>query len=85
MGKKKKELRDVIKEHKEELMAIPGVHSIGAGLTPLQTPRESRRKCVLVYTSAHKWPLGLPKELDGYPVAIRPSKPHRALPKTKPR
>lgn len=58
-------LRDVIAKHQSDVMALPGVVGVAAGLC-----RDSEGKCVLVYVQGDSRPEGLAQELDGYPVEV---------------
>lgn len=58
-------LRDVIAKHQSEVMALPGVVGIAAGLC-----RDSEGTCVLVYIEGDSPPEGLPQELEGYSVEV---------------
>lgn len=57
---------DVVRNHSDDIMKIPGVIGVGAGLSQ----SGSGKKCILVYARSAGWPETLPRELDGYPVEI---------------
>ncbi len=59
-------LAQVVQNHRDSIMKLPGVVGIAGGLSR----SDPATKCVLVYTQRGDWPQGLPKELDGYPVEV---------------
>ncbi len=63
MGKAKT-LKQVIQENRDEIMKIPGVVGIAAGLSR----SGSGKKCILVYITTNEPPDGLPLQIDGYAV-----------------
>jgi hypothetical protein len=68
-------IRDVIKEHTEELMSIPGVVGVGQGLCD-NTP------CIKVYIikSTPELDRKIPAVLDGYRVSTEVTGPIKAHP-----
>ncbi len=56
-------------------MKIEGVRGVAAATTS-QEPHEP---CVVVYAATERWPAGLPRELDGYPVELQRASDFRAL------
>lgn len=56
-------------------MKIGGVRGVAAAMSA-QEPHEP---CVVVYATTDKWPAGLPRELDGYPVEVQKASEFRAL------
>jgi hypothetical protein len=59
-------LREVVARHRKTIMATQGVVGVGGGVSP----RDPARRCVLVYVERGGAPVGLPAELDGYPVEV---------------
>lgn len=58
----------VVLRHRNEVMKLPGVVGIAAGLC-----RKSSGHCVLVYVIGDQWPPGLPRELEGIPIELVPA------------
>ncbi len=71
-----KTIEEVLKEHTEELMSIPGVVGIGQGLC-------NNKPCIKVFVIERTPELEqeIPKSLEGYPVMIEETGEIRALPK----
>lgn len=70
-----KTIEQVLKEHTEELMALPGVVGVAQSLC-------DERDCIKVYVANMTPELEqkIPKELDGYQVDIEVTGEFRALP-----
>ncbi len=68
-------LKQVIEKHRRTIMKIGGVRGVAAAMSA-QEPHEP---CVVVYATTDKWPAGLPRELDGYPVEVQKASEFRAL------
>ena len=70
-----KPIEQVLKEHTEELMALPGVIGTGQGLC-------SGQPCIKVFVSKKtaKLEKKIPKNLEGYPVVIQETGKFKALP-----
>ena len=70
-----KTIEQVLKEHTEELMALPGVVGVAQSLC-------DGRDCIKVYVVQMSSELEqkMPKELDGYKVDIEVTGEFRALP-----
>lgn len=73
-----KSIEQVLKEHTEELMSIPGVIGTAQGLC-------EGKSCIKVFVIERTPELDqeLPDVLEGYPVMIEETGEIRALPKTK--
>jgi hypothetical protein len=72
-------IKEVLKKHTGELMALPGVVGTGQGLC-------EGKPCIKVFV-VEKTPdleQKIPKTIDGYSVAIEATGPIKALPKTPP-
>ncbi len=71
-----KTIEEVLKEHTEELMSIPGVVGIGQGLC-------NNKPCIKVFVIEKTPELEqeIPSSLEGYPVMIVETGEIRALPK----
>ena len=76
-----KDINDVLKEHQEELMTLPGVAGIYVGLLP-----DNKTLClkVLVVKETEDLKKKIPTSLDGYPVVIEESGVIRPLDGKKP-
>ena len=62
-----RDINDVLRDHDDELMAIPGVVGVYVGLMP-----DEKTPCLRVMT-ARKTPeleMNVPKYLEGYPVIV---------------
>ena len=70
-------IKEVLKKHTGELMALPGVVGTGQGLC-------EGKPCIKVFVIEKTPDLDqkIPKTLNGYPVAIEATGPIKALPKT---
>ena len=70
-----KTIEQVLKEHTEELMALPGVVGVGQGLCDDQD-------CIKVFVAQMSSELEqkIPDELDGYQVDIEVTGEFKALP-----
>ncbi len=65
-----KDINDVLRDHDDELMAIPGVVGVYVGLMP-----DGKTPCLTVM-AARKTPeleKKVPKSLEGYPVIVEES------------
>ncbi len=71
-----KTIEEVLKEHTEELMSVPGVVGIGQGLC-------NDKPCIKVFVIEKTPELEqeIPSSLEGYPVMIEETGEIRALPK----
>jgi hypothetical protein len=66
----RKDINDVLREHDDELMAIPGVVGVYVGLMP-----DDKTPClkVMVVKETEDLKKRIPKTLEGYPVLIEES------------
>ncbi len=66
----RKDINDVLKDHAQELMALPGVVGVYVGLLP-----DNKTLClkVMVVRETDDLKKKIPKSLDGYPVVIEES------------
>ena len=66
----RKDINDVLREHDQELMAIPGVVGVYIGLLP-----DNKTRClkVMVVKETEELKKKIPKSLDGYSVLIEES------------
>jgi hypothetical protein len=71
-------IKEVLKMHTGDLMALPGVVGTGQGLC-------EGKPCIKVFVTEKTPDLErkIPKTLDGYPVAIEETGPIKALPKIR--
>ena len=69
------DISQVIKDHADEVMAVPGVVGIASGLTNDGTP------CILVLVARDSAELRkhIPEQLDGHPVIIDETGEIRAM------
>lgn len=59
-------LKDVIDQHRADVMRIKGVAGISAG----RSRADSSKHCIQVYVATDDWPEGLPHQLDGFDVEL---------------
>jgi hypothetical protein len=59
------DLPAVIRRHRNEVMKLPNVVGMGAGLC-----RNRSGHCILVYVTRDQWPPGLPRDLEGIPIEL---------------
>ncbi len=68
--------REVVEEHRDMIMKIPGV--IGVGVSSCRA--DPSQRCILVYTTRQGWPSSLPHQIEGLTVeVVRKRKGFRAL------
>ena len=62
-----KDINDVLREHDDELLAIPGIVGVYVGLLP-----DDKTPClkVMAVKKTEDLEKAIPKTLDGYPVEI---------------
>ena len=74
----KKTIEQVLKEHTDDLMSLPGVVGTGQGLC-------NDQPCIKVFVSrkTEKLEQRIPKNLEGYPVVIQETGRFKALGDTK--
>jgi hypothetical protein len=72
----RKDINDVLRQHDQELMAIPGVVGVAVGLM-----LDDKTLClkVLVVSKTESLEKKIPKSIDGYPVVIEESGEIRPL------
>jgi hypothetical protein len=72
---KEKSIEEVLKEHADELMSIPGVVGAAQGLC-------NNKPCIKVFVieKTKEIEQKIPDELDGYPVGVEQSGEFRSLP-----
>jgi len=66
----RKDINDVLRDHDEELMAIPGIVGVFIGLLPDDTTLCLK---VMVIEETEDLKKAIPKTLEGYPVLIEES------------
>jgi hypothetical protein len=75
-----KKIEEVLKEHNEELMSIPGVIGTAEGLC-------NKKPCIIVFvikgTEKSEFDKKIPRVLDGYPVDIKETGKIKAFPKPR--
>ncbi len=73
---KRKDINAVLKDHEQELLAIPGVVGIYVGLLP-----DNKTPClkVMVIKETEELKMRIPKSIEGYPVLIEESGAIRPL------
>ena len=71
-----KRIEEVLKEHTQAIMAIPGVVGVGQGLC-------KKKPCIKVFVIKKTTNLGqrIPDTLDGYPVMVEETGEIEALPR----
>ncbi len=76
-----KDINDVLRDHDEELMAIPGVVGVYVGMLP-----DGKTLClkVMVVKETEDLKKRIPKTLEGHPVLIEESGVIRPLPDKAP-
>jgi hypothetical protein len=76
-----KDINEVLRDHDQELMAIPGVVGVYVGLMP-----DDEILClkVMVIEETEALKKKIPKTLEGYPVLIEESGVIRPLPEENP-
>jgi hypothetical protein len=72
------ELRHILEKHRKRLLEIRGVEGVAIG----RSRTDSKKLCIVAYTTTAKRPKGLPETLEGYEIEIHKTTGFRARPRT---